>query len=131
MTSTTKTVAEAAMGIGCEVGQIVKSLVFQGAQTGKPYLIVISGAHRVDEQSLELLIGEAIQKATPNFVRETTGYAIGGVPPLGHPTPISTWMDNCLLQHEVVWAAAGTPETVFAIAPDLLRDITSAATFNV
>jgi prolyl-tRNA editing enzyme YbaK/EbsC (Cys-tRNA(Pro) deacylase) len=129
MPATTRTAAEAAAAIGCSVEQIVKSLVFRGAITGKPYLVLAGGANRVDERSLAALIGEPIEKARPDFVREATGFAIGGVAPVGLATDISTWFDCGLLRHDVVWAAAGTPESVFPIDPRKLMEITDATEF--
>lgn len=126
MPATTRTAEDAASAIGCSVGQIVKSLIFRGSQSGKPYLILASGPNRVNEAAFGVLVGEPIQRAKPEFVRECTGFAIGGVPPLGHPTHIPTWFDRALLAHETVWAAAGTPESVFAISPQELRNSTKA-----
>ncbi|HUN86667.1 MAG TPA: YbaK/EbsC family protein [Terracidiphilus sp.] len=123
MPATTRTAQDAASAIGCTVGQIVKSLVFQGIESGKPYLILASGPNRVNEASFGVLAGESIQRAKPDFVRECTGFAIGGVPPLGHSSRLPTWMDEELFVYETVWAAAGTPESVFAIAP---KDLASA-----
>ena len=131
MPQTTRTAADAAAAIGCSVAQIVKSLVFRGTTTGKPCLILVSGPNRVNEQALGLLIGEPSEKARPDFVRETTGYAIGGVPPIAHATPLAAWLDRSLLLHDVVWAAAGTPESVFPIAPQKLADITNAVPFDI
>jgi prolyl-tRNA editing enzyme YbaK/EbsC (Cys-tRNA(Pro) deacylase) len=108
----TRTAPEAAAAVGCEVGQICKSLVFRVGDD--PLLVVASGANRVDESRF----GAA--KADAAFVRETTGFAIGGVPPVGHARPIDTVIDEDLLRYDVVWAAAGTPRAVFAIAPDAL-----------
>jgi len=108
----TRTAEEAARAVGCEVGQICKSLVFRVGDA--PLLIVASGANRVDEARF------GATKADAGFVREQTGFAIGGVPPVGHARPIDTVLDEDLLAYDVVWAAAGTPRAVFAIAPDRL-----------
>ena len=105
----TRTAADAAAAIGCEVGAICKSLVFRVADA--PLLIIASGANRVDEARF------AAAKADAAFVREHTGFAIGGVPPYGHTRPIETIVDEDLLAYETVWAAAGTPSSVFPIAP--------------
>ena len=129
MPGTTRTAAEAAAAIGCSVEQIVKSLVFRGAITGKPYLVLAGGSNRVDERSLATLIGEPVEKARPDFVRDATGFAIGGAAPVGLATHISTWFDRGLLRHDVVWAAAGTPESVFPIDPRKLMEITDATEF--
>jgi prolyl-tRNA editing enzyme YbaK/EbsC (Cys-tRNA(Pro) deacylase) len=116
----TRTAQDAAAAIGVEVGQIVKSLVF--IADGEPVLVLASGANRVDEARVGARLGRTIERAPAALVREATGYAIGGVPPLGHATALPTLIDEDLLQFEVVWAAAGTPRDVFAIAPaDLVR----------
>lgn len=120
----TRTSAEAAAAIGCSVAQIAKSLVFRGAQSGKAVLIVASGANRVDPAKAEALLGEAIKRADADFVREATGFAIGGVPPLGHDRPLVTLIDEDLLAFEEVWAAAGTPHAVFRLSPKDLGDLT-------
>ncbi len=120
----TRTSAEAAAAIGCSVAQIAKSLVFRGAQSGKAVLIVDSGANRVDPAKAEALLGEAIKRADADFVREATGFAIGGVPPLGHDRPLVTLIDEDLLAFEEVWAAAGTPNAVFRLSPKDLGDLT-------
>ena len=118
---TTRSAAEAAEAVGCQVGQIAKSLVFRGKQSGKPLLVVASGANRVNEKRMAELLGEPIERATPDFVRERTGFAIGGIPPVGHAEPIETYLDEDLLQFSEIWAAAGNPNAVFKLAPsDLL-----------
>jgi prolyl-tRNA editing enzyme YbaK/EbsC (Cys-tRNA(Pro) deacylase) len=108
----TRTAQEAAAAVGCEVGQICKSLVLRVGE--EPLLVIASGANRVDEARF------GATKADAAYVRSTTGFAIGGVPPLGHDRPIDTVIDEDLLGYDVVWAAAGTPRAVFAIAPDAL-----------
>lgn len=108
----THTAVQAAAAVGCEVGQICKSLVFRVGD--RPLLVVASGANRVDEARF----GAA--KADAGFVREQTGFAIGGVPPVGHVREIETVIDEDLLRYDVVWAAAGTPRDVFGIAPAAL-----------
>ncbi len=127
----TRTAKEAAQAIGCSVEQIVKSLVFRAVESGKPILVVASGANRVDEQRLANLIGERIEKASPDFVRLHTGYVIGGVPPAGHPAPILTLIDEDLLQYPEIWAAAGTPRAVFALTPADLGRITAGQVTRV
>jgi prolyl-tRNA editing enzyme YbaK/EbsC (Cys-tRNA(Pro) deacylase) len=118
----TRTAVEAAQAVGCQVGQIVKSLVFKGKRSERPILVIASGVNRVDEYLLENLIGEPLGKADAEFVRQHTGFAIGGVPPLGHAEPLTTFIDKDLLNYEVVWAAAGTPHAVFQLDPaDLAR----------
>jgi prolyl-tRNA editing enzyme YbaK/EbsC (Cys-tRNA(Pro) deacylase) len=122
--ASTRTAQEAASAVGCTVGQIVKSLVFRATQTGKPLLVIASGANRVNEARLAELAGEPVGKADAAFVRAHTGFAIGGVAPLGHPAPIETYIDADLLQYAEIWAAAGTPNAVFALTPADLQMIT-------
>lgn len=118
----TRTAVEAAEAVGCQVGQIVKSLVFKGKHSGRPILVIASGVNRVDEKLLEYIIGEPLGKADAEFVRLHTGFAIGGVPPLGHDEPLTTFIDKDLLNYSSVWAAAGTPHAVFQLDPrDLPR----------
>ena len=120
MPETTRTAEQAAKAVGCAVGQIVKSLIFKGKKSGKPYLLLVSGANRVDEALAATAIGEAIERPNAAFVREVTGYAIGGIPPLAHATLLATWFDRDLLAYDRVWAAAGTPNAVFAVDPKAL-----------
>ena len=126
----TRTAQDAAAAVGCEVGQICKSLVFRCA-SGAPLLVIASGANRVDEGRVGELVGEPIGKADAAFVREQTGFAIGGVPPAGHPTPLRTLVDRDLLAFEEVWAAAGTPRDVFALSPQQLVDLTDGQVADV
>lgn len=121
----TRTAEDAARAIGCEVAQIVKSLVF--AVDGRPVLALVSGANRLDMGRLAELAGGAVERADAAAVREATGYAIGGVPPFGHATQLRAWMDGTLLGFDVVWAAAGRPDAVFPIAPERLRELSRAA----
>ncbi len=119
---TTKTSADAAQQIGCSVAQIAKSLIFRAKQSNRPVLVMASGANRVDERALETLLGEKIGRADADFVRDKTGYAIGGVAPIGHASPPVTFIDEDLLKLETIWAAAGTPFAVFRLTPaDLVR----------
>lgn len=120
----TRTALEAAERVGCEVGQIVKSLIFQGKTSGKAILILTSGANQVDVKRIKAYAEEKIGRADPAFVRECTGYAIGGIPPLGHLNPIETYVDEDLLQYEKVWAAAGTPNAVFEMNANQLEKMT-------
>jgi len=120
----TRTAREAAQAIGCTVAQIAKSLVFRGSGTDRALLVIASGSHRVDEARLGELAGEPVEQAAPVFVRDRTGFAIGGVPPVGHATPLTTWIDKSLLQHDAIWAAAGTPHAVFQLDPAALPDLT-------
>lgn len=118
----TRSAAEAAQAVGCRVEQIAKSLVFRGAESGRPVLVIASGANRVNERRLGELIGERVGKADADFVREATGFAIGGVPPVGHARPVETLIDEDLLRYDEIWAAAGTPNAVFRLVPgDLAR----------
>lgn len=120
--ASTRTAQDAAQAIGCEVGQIVKSLVFCRQNSKQPVLILASGIHRVNEEHVGMLIGEAIGKANPDYVKVHTGFAIGGVPPLGHDHALETLIDEGLLQYDQIWAAAGTPNAVFCLeARDLPR----------
>lgn len=114
--SPARTSAEAAAVLGCAVGQIAKSLVFKAA-SGEPVLVIASGARRVDEAKIAALAGEAIGKADAAFVRDVTGYAIGGIPPLAHARPMRTFVDRNLLRYATVYAAGGTPNAMFPIAP--------------
>ena len=122
--SSTRTSEEAAQAVGCRVGQIAKSLIFRGRDSGRPVLVVASGANRVDEKAVGRLLGEKIERADPAFVREMTGFAIGGVPPLAHRRPSAVFLDNDLLLHDTIWAAAGTPNAVFALSPRDLPGLT-------
>lgn len=126
MALSTRTAEEAAAACGCAVGQIVKSLLFQGRHSGDLKLLLVSGANRVTESEAERLIGEPIERADPTRVRTETGFAIGGVAPFGHIAPIDTYMDEDLLQHQLVWAAAGAPNAVFSICPRLLSSAVRA-----
>ena len=110
-----RTAEEAAATVGTSVSQIVKSLIF--LCEGTPVIALVSGSNRLDTKALGALAGGRIERADAERVREATGYAIGGVPPIGHPAPIPTWVDRDLLAYDVVWAAAGTPNAVFPIAP--------------
>jgi prolyl-tRNA editing enzyme YbaK/EbsC (Cys-tRNA(Pro) deacylase) len=103
------------------LGQIVKSLVFLA--DGQPIMVLVSGSNRVDTQRLGALVGAPIRRADADLVRSVTGYAIGGVPPVGHATQMDTYVDRDLLQYEQVWAAAGTPTSVFGIDPNVLVEI--------
>ncbi len=127
----TRTAQEAAERVGSTLGQIVKSLIFKGRESGKPILVLTSGANRVDEKRLSQYAGEKIERADPEFVRNVTGFAIGGVPPVGHTQPMETYLDEDLLQYETIWAAAGTPKTVFQLTPDRLQSLTKGSVVRV
>ncbi len=127
--ASTRTAEDAANALGTTVGQIVKSLVFLAGD--RPILVLVSGVNRADTAKLQALVDAEITRANADEVRRITGYAIGGVPPFGHLTFLTTYLDRDLLQYEEVWAAAGTPNAVFAITPhDLLR-ITAAQVADV
>lgn len=123
----TKTAGDAARAIGCDVGQIVKSLVFTA--DGVPLLALTSGGNRADTRRLAELTGAAeVRRATPEEARTATGFAVGGTPPFGHPRRLRTLCDRDLLAHEEIWAAAGTPDSVFALSPAELLRCTGAET---
>lgn len=121
---TTRTAQEAAAAIGTTVAQIAKSLVFRAASSNRSVLVIASGVNRVDEHAVAGLIGEEIKRADPDFVRTRTGFAIGGVAPVGHLTPPLTLIDEDLMTFPEIWAAAGTPNTVFRLAPVELIGLT-------
>lgn len=126
MPASTRTAAEAAQACDCEIGQIVKSLVFEGAVSGGLTLFLVSGAHALNEVAAEEAIGEPLRRADPKRVRAETGFAIGGVSPIGHLAPIRTVFDAHLSRYDVVWAAAGAPNAVFSVAPAALATATKA-----
>lgn len=129
--ASTRTAQEAAQAIGCRVEQIVKSLVFRGRRSGQPVLVLASGSNRVNEKRVGELLGEPIERADADFVREHTGFAIGGVPPVGHPAPLTTLLDRDLLAYAELWAAAGTPHAVFRLAPADLLAVADARTADI
>lgn len=129
MPANTRTALEAAQAVGCEIGQIVKSLIFE-TKTGDLLLLLVSGKHTVDVKKFKLDWGIALNRADPQKVRSRTGFAIGGVAPIGHVTAIDTWMDVALFSYSKVWAAAGAPNAVFAVTPDVLMEITRAKKFQ-
>jgi prolyl-tRNA editing enzyme YbaK/EbsC (Cys-tRNA(Pro) deacylase) len=120
----TRTAFDAAKAVGCEVEQIVKSLVFVAG--GRPVVALVSGGNRLDETRLAAVAGEPVAKADAQTARAATGYAIGGVPPFGHATNVPIFMDRDLMGHGVVWAAAGRPDSVFEISPGRLRELSEA-----
>ena len=122
----TKTAVDAANAIGCDVGQIVKSLVFMAGE--ESVLALTSGSNRVDEDSLAAAAGGvSARRATPEEARSVTGFAVGGTPPFGFPEPVRTFVDEALLAFEEVWAAAGTPDSVFPLSPDDLVRVSEGA----
>ncbi|MCP4628055.1 MAG: YbaK/EbsC family protein [bacterium] len=131
MPQSTRTAADAARAAGCQVGQIVKSLIFKGKETQQPILVATSGANRVNEKKIANLISEPLAKADAEFVREKTGFAIGGVPPVAHAQQIQIYIDEDLLQYDEIWAAAGTPEAIFKLTPAELQKITAGRVISV
>ncbi len=131
LSDSTRTAREAAQAVGCQVEQIVKSLIFRGRQSQKPYLVLASGPYRVDERRLSELAGEPIEKADADFVRQRTGFAVGGVPPVGHAEPLVTFIDETLLRHDYLWAAAGTPHAVFRLTPEDLQAMTDGKVVDI
>jgi prolyl-tRNA editing enzyme YbaK/EbsC (Cys-tRNA(Pro) deacylase) len=127
----TRTAAEAAKAIGCEVAQIAKSLVFRCVPSGMAVLVIASGTNRVNEAAVAAAIGESIGKADADFVRARTGYAIGGVPPVAHSEAIRTFIDQDLLRFDRIWAAAGTPNAVFELSPADLPRLTGGSIIRV
>jgi len=121
--ASTRTSQDAAAAIGCTVAEIAKSLIFRSAG-GRSVLVIASGSNRVDEKNVRALLGEKIERADADFVREATGYAIGGVPPVGHAIPPVVLIDSDLQRFEAVWAAAGTPNAVFKVTPTDLVHLT-------
>lgn len=126
MAGTTRTAEEAARACGCDPAQIVKSLIFRGTETGRPYLLLVSGKNRVHEAKVAHLIGEPLARPDAAYVRDVTGFAIGGVPPLGHATALRTFIDPDLLIFAKVWAAAGTPRCVMEVESQALKRATGA-----
>ena len=127
----TRTAQEAADRAGCTLGQITKSLIFKGRTTGKPILVLTSGANRVDEKRISAYAGEPIGRADVDFVRAVTGFAIGGVPPLGHAQKMETYLDQDLVHFKTIWAAAGTPNAIFELTPDDLQKMSGASVVEV
>ena len=127
----TRTSQEAAQAIGCQVGQIAKSIVFRAGASQRPVLVIASGPNRVNERVIEELTGEPIGKADAEFVRQKTGFVIGGVPPVGHVEHLRTFIDQDLLQYADIWAAAGTPHAVFRLTPNELLQMTGGLVVKV
>jgi prolyl-tRNA editing enzyme YbaK/EbsC (Cys-tRNA(Pro) deacylase) len=127
----TRTAQEAADRAGCLLGQIIKSLIFKGKTSHKPILVLTSGANRVDEKRISEYANEPIVRADADFVRAATGFAIGGVPPLGHVQKMETYLDEDLLQYKTVWGAAGTPNAIFELTPDDLIKMTNGKVVRV
>ena len=127
----TRTAQEAADRAGCELGQIVKSLIFKGKESNKPILVLTSGANRVEEKRISEHAGEAIGRADADFVRLVTGFAIGGVPPIGHIQKMETYIDEDFLQYPTIWAAAGTPNAIFELKTEDLQKMTDGRVVRV
>jgi len=132
LSSSTRTANDAAATIGCEVAQIVKSLLFRSVKTNQPVLILASGVNRVNEKTIEKLVDEKIVKADADFTREVTGYAIGGVPPVGHKQIINhILIDEDLLKFDTLWAAAGTPNAVFSLRSLDIENLTGGKIISI
>lgn len=127
----TRTSAEAADAVGCEVGQIAKSLIFQGRESGKAILIIASGANRVNEKKMKQILGEKMRRPDAEFVREQTGFVIGGVAPIGHSQPLTTYIDEDLLTFEQIWAAAGHPNALYSLTPTELVEMTKGEVVSI
>ena len=126
-----RTALEAAAILNCDVAQIAKSIIFKGAHSGQSVLVITSGAHRVDEKKVTTMLGESLAKADANFVREQTGFAIGGVPPVAHTQRGAILMDETLLVFDKVFPAGGTPHAMFAISPAELLQLSGAISGDV
>lgn len=131
MQESTRTCVEAANTIGCEVGQIAKSMIFKCKLSDNPVLIVASGNNRVNEKKIKDYLGEAITRPDADFVQQATGFAIGGIPPIGHTSKMKCFVDADLLNYDELWAAAGTPFDVFRLTPDQLLTITQGQVVQV
>jgi prolyl-tRNA editing enzyme YbaK/EbsC (Cys-tRNA(Pro) deacylase) len=129
--STTRTSADAAQAVGCRVEQIAKSIVLRAKQTDKPILVIASGPNRVNEKRIEEFISESLGKANADFVRKHTGFAIGGVPPIGHLEKLEIFIDEDLLKYEEIWAAAGSPHAVFKLTPSALVQMTGGRVISI
>jgi prolyl-tRNA editing enzyme YbaK/EbsC (Cys-tRNA(Pro) deacylase) len=134
LAESTRTAAEAAAAVGCSVAQIAKSLLFRALAadgTSRPVLVIAGGANRVNVRLLEAEVGCTLERPDADYVREQTGYVIGGVPPVGHVQPLDCWMDVDLWQHDAIWAAAGHPNAVFPLTPDELRQMTGGRVVRI
>lgn len=126
----THTAQEAADAIGCQLAQIAKSILFRSA-SGRPVLVITSGTNRVDEKKIRALLGEKIERASPEFVKESTGFEVGGVPPLGHAGPCIVYLDEDLKAYPTLWAAGGTPNAVFEIGFAELAQMSGATVADI
>ena len=127
----TRTAADAATAIGCTVAQIAKSMIFRAAESDRPVLVITSGSVRVDAKKVADILGENVKRASPEFVRDNTGYAIGGVPPVAHRVEPIVLIDETLFKLEFLWAAAGTPNAVFRLLPDDLSRLTAGVVADI
>jgi len=131
LAESTRTAAEAAATVGCAIGQIAKSLVFKGIETQRAILIIASGVNRVNEKQMRNQLGEKLERPDADFVREQTGFAIGGIPPIGHAQSLTTLIDEDLLHYAQIWAAAGHPHAVFRLTPAELVRMTGGTVVSV
>ncbi len=131
MGASTRTSEEAAAQCGCSVDQIVKSLIFQGESGDGLYLFLLQGSSRLDLKKAEALTGETLKRADPRLIRDRTGFAIGGVSPIGHTAPVPAYAEEALLKHELVWAAAGAHDAVFSSNPRKLLDAAKATVADI
>ena len=131
LSQTTRSAAEAAQAIGCKVEEIAKSLIFKGKRTNKAILVIASGPNRVNEKKISEFLSEPVKMADADFVRQKTGFTIGGVPPIAHRERLETIIDEDLLQFEEIWAAAGTPNAVFKLSPAELKKMTGGSVISI
>ena len=129
--ASTRTAEDAAAAIGCQVAQIAKSLIFRTKRSNKPILVLASGINRVNEKIIASTVGEEIVKADADFTREVTGFAIGGIPPIGHKLQIETYIDEDLLKYKELWAAAGTPNAVFSLDSASIENLTGGKIISI
>jgi len=126
-----RTAQEAADALNCKVAQIAKSIIFRLVESNQPVLVIASGVNRVNEQQIELLLNQKLGKADAEFVREHTGFVIGGVSPIGHKNTLITFIDEDLLQYDEIWAAAGHPKAIFQLTPNELLEMTKGTVVNI
>lgn len=131
LSESTRTAKEAANTMGCDISEIAKSIIFKLKRSGEPLLVVASGINRINEKQIETYLEDKLGKADADFVRERTGYIIGGVPPIGHKQAIKTFIDEDLLNFKNIWAAAGDPKAVFRLTPDELVEMTGGQVVKV
>lgn len=131
LSDSTRTAADAADAVGCRIGQIVKSLIFKGKKSNIPILVVASGVNRVNVKKIKGMVSEPVQMADADFVKKKTGFAIGGVPPLGHSGKLKAFIDEDLFEYEEIWAAAGNPHALFKLTPDDLVKMTDGQIISV